>query len=195
LKMHKESATKGSFKMTRVLLLNASYEPLNVITWRRAISLILRERVDPATDEAVMIQGLGQGLKIPTVVRLRRYINVPRRGARWSRKMVLQRDGYRCIYCHTRPGEARHGRLMQHQDFTIDHILPVSRGGKSTWTNTACACIHCNQRKGNRLPHEAGMDLLWEPKTPRVDYLVAGGDVPAAWRIYLQVVTTQHPSP
>jgi 5-methylcytosine-specific restriction endonuclease McrA len=73
------------------------------------------------------------------------------------------------------------------RDFTIDHILPVSRGGKNTWGNTICACPACNQRKGNRLPNEASMKLLWEPKTPRASYLVVQGDIPAAWKLYLEM--------
>lgn len=173
--------------MDRVLLLNASYEPLNVIPLRRAMSLLLRGRVDAASEESLVIYGADSGFKIPMVLRLRRYVNVPRRGARWSRKAILQRDTYQCIYCGISIGGNRTGQILQRKDFTIDHILPVSRGGKSTWTNTACACIHCNQRKGNRLPHEAGMNLRWEPKTPRVDYLVATGNIPSSWKMYLQM--------
>lgn len=65
--------------------------------------------------------------------------------------------------------------------------MPSSRGGRNSWGNTACACAKCNHRKGNRTPHEAGMKLLWEPKTPRVDYLVASGELPEAWKFYLEV--------
>lgn len=170
-----------------VLLLNASYEPLSVIPQRRALSLLLRERVDAVTDEVVTLQGITHDLSIPTVLRLRRYVRAPRRGVRWSRRNVLQRDGYRCIYCGIAASEDRGGTLLTRRDYTIDHIVPSSRGGKNTWSNTACACPSCNSRKGNRMPHEAGMPLLWEPKTPRVDYLVAMGDVPKSWKVYLEV--------
>jgi 5-methylcytosine-specific restriction endonuclease McrA len=170
-----------------VLLLNASYEPLSVIPQRRALSLLLRDRVDAVTDETVTLQGVAGELSIPTVLRLRRYINAPRRGVRWSRRNVMQRDGYRCIYCGVQPGEYRGRQLLLRSDFTIDHIIPSSRGGKNTWSNTACACPACNSRKGDRTPHEAGMPLLWEPKTPRVDYLVASGEIPQAWKIYLEM--------
>ncbi len=170
-----------------VLLLNASYEPLAVIPQRRAMSLMLRGRVDAATEEAMIIRGASNVLRIPTVIRLRRYINVPRRGARWTRRGVLQRDGYCCIYCGIRAGQRQRGQLLNKHNFTVDHLIPRSRGGKNSWGNTACACPFCNTRKGGRTPHEAGMPLRWEPKIPRVGYLVASGEIPAAWKVYLEV--------
>jgi len=170
-----------------VLLLNATYEPLAVIPQRRAVSLLLRGGVDAVTDETLTIAGITNSLSIPTVIRLRRYVKAPRRGVRWSRRGVLQRDNYCCVYCNTRAGEQQHGKLLMKSDFTIDHVIPRSRGGRNTWGNTACACPHCNQRKGDRTPHEAGMPMHWEPKTPRVDYLVASGEVPKAWKIYLEI--------
>lgn len=173
--------------MADVLLLNASFEPLGIITQRRAVSLLLKGRVEAASREAVEIQGVSDVLRVPTVIRLRRYVNVPRRGVRWSRKAVLQRDNFTCAYCGRRPGDWQHGYLLTRQSFTVDHILPISRGGKSTWGNTVCACPACNQRKGSRLPHEAHMKLQWEPKTPRANYIVAWGEVPAAWKVYLEV--------
>ncbi len=173
--------------MTAILLLNASYEPLSIIPQRRALSLLMRERVDAATDHAITIQGVGGDFDIPSVMRLRRYISVPRRGARWSRKAVLQRDGFQCIYCGVEAGQRRKGITIKRGDFTVDHIIPRSRGGRSTWSNTACACPDCNNRKANRTPHEANMAMRWEPKMPRVNYLIASGDIPAAWKIYLEV--------
>lgn len=168
-----------------ILLLNASYEPLAVIPRRRALSLLLRGRVDGVTEETIALSGIAQTLAIPTVLRLRRYVNAPRRGTRWSRQGVLKRDNYTCIYCGIQAGDSRRGRVIQRVDFTIDHLLPRSRGGRNIWTNTACACAACNGRKGDRTPHEAGLSMLWEPKTPRVDYLVASGEVPEAWKFYL----------
>lgn len=173
--------------MAAVLLLNASYEPLAVIPVKRAMSLLLRDRVDAVTEERLTVHGAGDSLVLPTVIRLRRYVRVPRRGVRWSRRGVLQRDGYRCIYCGIQAGIPHHGRLLTKSEFTIDHLIPRSRGGGNSWSNTACACPVCNQRKGDRMPHEAGMNLLWEPKTPRVDYLVASGSVPTAWKLYLEI--------
>lgn len=173
--------------MERVLLLNASYEPLCVVTSRRALALILKGRVEAACGDLLEIQGVSHKLRIPTVIRLRRYINVPRRGARWSRQAVFQRDNYTCGYCGICLGEKQRNKSLSRSDFTIDHVLPVSRGGKNSWTNTVCACAVCNQRKSNRTPHEANMRLNWEPKMPRVTYLVASGQIPASWKVYLEV--------
>ncbi|MBN1260486.1 MAG: HNH endonuclease [Anaerolineae bacterium] len=170
-----------------VLLLNAGYEPLGIITHRRALSLMLRGRVEPACDESFEMRGASSDIHIPTVIRLRYYVNVPQRGIHWSRQAVFRRDQYICGYCGLKPGDKQRGQVMKPGDFTIDHILPVSRGGKSTWGNTVCACPVCNQRKADRLPNEAGMKLLWEPKTPRSTYLVASGDIPASWKIYLKM--------
>ena len=170
-----------------ILLLNASYEPLSVVTQKRALSLILKGRVDAACDEAVEIQGVSRRLQIPRVIRLRRYVNVPRRGVRWSRKAVLQRDQYTCAYCGVQPGHKQRGQILTRQNFSVDHIMPISRGGKNTWGNTVCACALCNQRKGNRTPHEINWKLRWEPKMPRTTYLVASGNIPASWKIYLQM--------
>ncbi len=171
--------------MPQVLLLNASYEPLAVITLRRALALMLKNQVEAACNETVELRGITHCLRVPTVIRLRRYVNVPRRGARWTRRGVLQRDNYTCAYCGIQSGGMQRGQLLTRQDFTIDHIVPVSRGGKNTWGNTICACPQCNQRKGNRMPHEAQMTLRWEPKIPRVTYLVAWGNVPTTWKVYL----------
>ncbi len=170
-----------------VLLLNASYEPLSVIPKRRAISLMLRGRVDAASEESLHMRGASSTVQIPRVLRLRKYVNVPRRGARWSRRAVFQRDNYTCIYCGIMLGDLKKGKAMTRTAFTLDHILPKSRGGRNTWGNTACACASCNQRKDNKLPNEAGMKLLWEPKIPRVNYLIASSEVPDSWKVYLEV--------
>ncbi len=173
--------------MGAVLLLNASYEPLSVISQKRALSLLLRGRVETATDDVLTINAGEKDFSIPTVLRLRRYIYVPRRSASWSRRGVLERDNFTCIFCGVHSGDKRSGKFICKDEFTIDHLIPRSKGGQNTWGNTACACQDCNQRKGDRRPHEAGMPLLWEPKTPRVDYLVASGSVPTSWKMYLEV--------
>lgn len=169
-----------------VLLLNASYEPLSVIPKRRAISLMLRGRVDPASEDSLYIRTVSASIEVPHVLRLRKYVNVPRRGARWSRRAVFQRDNYTCVYCGIMLGDLRKGKPITRASFTLDHVLPKSRGGRNTWGNTVCSCASCNQRKDNKLPNEAGIKMLWEPKTPRVTYLVATGDIPDSWKIYLE---------
>jgi 5-methylcytosine-specific restriction endonuclease McrA len=170
-----------------VLLLNASFEPLDIIPVRRAMSLILRDRVVAACQEAVELHSVSDTWRIPSVIRLRYYVNVPRRGISWSREAVLRRDRYTCGYCGIRISDRRRGMVMEKQHFTVDHVLPLSRGGKNTWGNTICACAICNQRKANHLPNEVQMHLLWEPKTPRTRYIVAAGEIPAAWKVYLNI--------
>lgn len=170
-----------------VLLLNASYEPLDIISLRRAVSLLLRDRVEAACAESVALRGATTTWRVPTVIRLRYYVNAPRRGVTWGREAVLRRDHFTCAYCGVQVGQRHDGRIYNRQDFTVDHILPVSRGGRNTWGNTVCACQSCNQRKANRLPHEANMRLHWEPKTPRARYIVALGEIPATWKAYLEL--------
>lgn len=170
-----------------VLLLNASYEPLAIIPYRRAVALLLRDRVEAASAEAAVLRAADGALHVPRILRLRRYIQAPRRNAHWSRAGVLRRDRYTCIYCGSAPGDRQGAHMLDKRDFTVDHIVPRSRGGRNTWGNTACACTRCNNRKGDRLPHEIGLRLRWEPKTPRVDYLVLSGDIPEAWKVYLEL--------
>jgi 5-methylcytosine-specific restriction endonuclease McrA len=173
--------------MAQVLLLNASYEPLGTISWRRAIQLILAEKVHAVEGLARSVRSVNRIVDVPSVVRLTYYVNVPRRGATWSRLGVLKRDGWECIYCGVRPGERKGSKLYQQSDFTLDHIRPRSRGGHNTWGNTACACAVCNHRKADRTPHEAGMKLRYEPKIPRTNILVVSGQVPVEWKKYLEM--------
>jgi 5-methylcytosine-specific restriction endonuclease McrA len=173
----------------RVLLLNgSSWEPLAIISVPRAINLVLAEKAVIIEETGHFLKSVGSRFPIPSVIALRTYINVPRRKAHWSRKGVLARDNYTCIYCGTRPGDIVRGKIMTKADLTVDHILPRSRGGKDNWTNTACACYSCNHRKSDKLPGEAGMKMMWEPKTPRTSYLViAVGSGPDAWKHYIEV--------
>jgi len=170
-----------------VLLLNASYEPLNVITIKEAVGLMLRDVVHEVDGIAARLRTTRTIFEVPSVIRLKYYVNVPHKTITWSRNKVLKRDNYTCIFCGISVGDERGGRVLRHRSFTLDHLIPLSKGGKNTWGNTACACYQCNHRKADRSPHEAGMKLLWEPKRPRVDYLVAGGDVPSEWKIYIEM--------
>ena len=170
-----------------VLLLNASYEPLQMITIRRAVNLMLAEKVQAVEGIASRLRTVNREFEVPSVVRLTYYVNVPRLGITWSRRAVLERDGWQCVFCGIVMGEKRNGRFLNKYDFTIDHIIPKSRGGANTWGNTACACGPCNNRKANRTPHEAGMKMLYEPKTPRGQVLVVRGNVPKEWVKYLNL--------
>lgn len=162
-----------------ILLLNASYEPLTVVPLARAVKLLLRDRAEAVSDEHVTIVSPAQTLAVPQVLRLKLYVRVPhRRTPAWNRRGVFQRDDYMCAYC---------GRRCPATALTVDHVIPVSQGGASTWGNTVTACPRCNQRKADRTPHEAGMKLLIEPKSPRTSYLVASGGIPAAWKVWIEL--------
>jgi 5-methylcytosine-specific restriction endonuclease McrA len=173
----------------RVLLLNGnSWEPLAIISIPRAINLLIAGKATVVEQSGRSLKTVSSTFPVPSVIALRTYINVPRRKAQWSRKGILARDNYTCIYCGVRPGDTLRGLAVGKSDFTVDHLLPRSRGGRDTWSNTACACYVCNHRKGDRLPEEAGMKLRWEPKIPRTSYLViAVGSGPDAWRQYIEV--------
>lgn len=177
-----------SILQTRVLLLNGStWEPLSVITVPRAMNLLLAGKAIIVEQSGRFVHTVRDRFEVPSVIALKTYINVPRRRAHWSRKGVLMRDHYTCIYCAVKPGSMVKGKVLGKSDFTVDHIIPRSRGGRDQWTNTACACSSCNHRKGDRLPNEAGMKLRWEPKTPRTSYLVvAVGSGPDAWKRYIE---------
>lgn len=171
-----------------VLLLNGStWEPIDIISVPRAINLLLADKAVVVEQSGRLLRSVRDSFPVPSVIALRYYINVPRRGARWSRRAVLMRDNYTCVYCGVKLGDFVRGQALRKQDFTVDHIVPKSRGGVDGWTNTVSACYACNHRKGNRLPSEAGMRMRWEPKIPRTSYLVISvGSGPEAWKKYIE---------
>jgi 5-methylcytosine-specific restriction endonuclease McrA len=139
--------------MGHVLVLNASYEPLNITTWRRATVMLLKGKAEGLEhDEDRLIR---PDLLLPTVIRLRQFVRVPYKPLPLTRRNVFQRDGHACQYCGLR------GEML-----SIDHVLPRSRGGVDAWENVTTACLPCNVRKGNRTPREAGMPLRREPRRP-----------------------------
>lgn len=139
--------------MSQVLVLNASYEPLNITSWRRAMVMVLKGKAEGLEHDASRLLRPDQVL--PTVIRLRQFVRVPYRPMPLTRRNVFQRDGHRCQYC----GSA-------HAALSIDHVMPRSRGGSDSWDNVTTACLACNVRKGNRTPREAGMPLLRQPHRP-----------------------------
>ena len=139
--------------MGQVLVLNASYEPLNITSWRRATVMLLKGKAEGL--EHAHDQLLRPGLNRPTVIRLRQFVRVPFRPLPLTRRNVFHRDGHRCQYCG-----------ISSDRLSIDHIQPRSRGGTHSWDNVTTACLSCNVRKGNRTPREAGMPLHREPHRP-----------------------------
>lgn len=145
--------------MSGVLVLNASYEPLHVISLRRAMVLLLKEKAEIVEAAERKLQTMQREYPLPLVIRLVTYIRIPRRlTLPLNRRNVFIRDEYTCQYCGRQPGRA---------SLTMDHLIPRSRGGGLTWENIVTACVHCNQKKGNRLPEECGMHLRRAPFRPR----------------------------
>ena len=138
--------------MSKVLVLNASYEPLNICSWRRAVILILKGKAEQIEHNGKLVYA---DFPLPTVIRLRSYVKIPYKEITLSRRNVLHRDSYTCQYC----GDRRH-------DLTIDHIIPRSRGGIDSWDNVVAACLRCNVKKGDRTPKESGMALMCHPRRP-----------------------------
>ena len=141
---------------SRVLLLNASFEPLAVVTAKRAIVLLLAGKAEcvQVALEGAAFRSENLSLPAPSVMRLSRYVRVPYRHAvPMTRAGVLRRDGRRCAYCARRAD-------------TIDHVVPRSRGGKHTWENCVAACRACNSRKADRLVEELGWTLKVRPGPP-----------------------------
>ena len=165
--------------MSRVLVLNATYEPLSVVSVQRAIVLLLKEKAEliEATEER--LHAARASLPVPLVIRLVYCVRLPRRTlVSPSRQSVLLRDRYTCQYCGDTPPRAT---------LTLDHILPRSRGGLTTWENVVTACRPCNVRKGDRLPEEAGMLLRRRPGRPHyLAFLLLTGAFPRdVWDKYI----------
>jgi len=151
------------------LALNASFEPLTIIPARRAIRLVLDQKAEILeVDDARAFRSQRTQLPFPTVIRLVRFVHVPRRFRRQvTNTFLFARDEYTCQYC------GRHrGQLKGRQFLTRDHIVPLSRGGDNSWQNLVASCSPCNNRKGDRLPVEAGMRLLTKPREPNYVRLV-----------------------
>jgi len=145
------------------LALNASFEPLTIVPPRRAVRLVLDGKAEVLEEDGQRcFRSERQTVPWPAVIRLVRFVHVPRRFRRQvTNTFLFARDDYTCQYC----GRHKH-ELRGRQFLTRDHILPVSRGGDNTWENVVTSCSPCNNRKGGRLPSEAGLRLLSEPGEP-----------------------------
>ena len=139
--------------MGHVLVLNASYEPLNITTWRRAVVMVLKGKAEGLEHDPV--RRIREDTLLPTVIRLRHFVRVPYKPLPLTRRNLFHRAGHRCQYCGASA-----------QQLSVDHVVPRSRGGLDTWENVTTACLSCNVRKGNRTPREAAMPLLRPPHRP-----------------------------
>lgn len=164
----------------RVLKLNADYQPMEIITWRKAIELWWDDKVEIVTDyEDFQLKSVSITMNCPAVVRMLQYCGW-RRKVKCTRNNIMRRDKWTCQYCGIKPGTA---------DLNLDHVVPRSRGGKTTWDNVVTSCIKCNSRKADKTPSEANMKLNSEPRRPSghdwMKLLVAVPKTPDAWRDYL----------
>ena len=151
------------------LALNASFEPLTILPMERALRLVIEEKAEVLEqDDARIFRSAREHFAAPLVIRLKRFVHVPRRFRRQvTNTFLFARDGYRCQYC------GRHRSNFRGREFlTRDHIFPLSRGGENVWENVTTACSPCNNRKGNHLPDEAGLRLHSVPREPNYVELV-----------------------
>jgi 5-methylcytosine-specific restriction endonuclease McrA len=141
--------------LSPVLVLNASYEPINVCAARRALVLVLKGVAMTEEENGHFLHSARVAMRLPSVIRLLEYRRIPHQSRALSRKNILLRDRNTCQYC---------GTVMASGELTLDHVVPRSRGGSSTWENLVACCHPCNRRKGNQFPQEAGMKLMREPR-------------------------------
>jgi len=138
-----------------VLVLNASYEPINICGARRALVLVLKGIARAEEEHGLMLHAQRAHVAMPSVIRLLEYRRIPHQTRALSRKNILLRDRNTCQYCAT---------VLPSGELTLDHVIPRSRGGSSTWENLVACCHSCNRRKGNQFAAEAGMKLMREPR-------------------------------
>ena len=161
--------------MARALLLNASFEPLCVVSSRRAVVLVLKEKAEVVERNGAELHSERAVVPVPSVIRLVHFVRVPYRArVPMTRAALMHRDRFRCAYCG---GKAD----------TVDHVVPRSRGGPHAWENVVASCRSCNSRKEDRLPAEAGLRLHHPPRAPHSSlWLVAtAGSLDPAWEAYL----------
>jgi 5-methylcytosine-specific restriction endonuclease McrA len=160
-----------------VLVLNATYEPINVCTVRRAVVLLLKEKAELVERSTWDLHAESVTFARPVVIRLVAYVKVPRdtHKRKITRRAVFARDGWTCQYCGSR------------SNLTVDHVIPRSKGGGSSWENIVAACAPCNRRKGDHLPNAIGMVPRTPPRTPHpaIFIHVASPTIPTGWRQYL----------
>lgn len=164
----------------QTLVLSQGYEPVKIVSWQRAITMLFLHKVEVIEEYDRNIKTTSFVAKIPAVVRLLKAFRRYKKPVKFSRINIYGRDKYTCQYC---------GVKKSIHDLTYDHIVPRSRGGKTSWTNIATCCQGCNGRKANRTPEQAGMRLLQEPaqpvSSPVLVVTVSRQSAPDAWRDYL----------
>lgn len=161
---------------SQVLLLNQNYEPMSVTNAKKAIILLYLGKAEIIEKNSGYVRSVSTRFPLPSVVRLTRFISMPRKRIVLSRKNIIKRDGHTCQYCGDRSNPV-----------TIDHVIPRVRGGQDTWENLVCACLSCNNRKGDRTPEEAGFALAKKPQRPNFIFFIRYNIsvLDERWRPYL----------
>ena len=168
--------------MEQTLLLNATYEPLKVVHWQKAMTLWCQGKVEIIASHDREIRAVSFSVKLPSVIRLLRYVRIKKRFdyVPFSRANIYARDGYTCQYC---------SQQFPTQELTFDHVVPVSQGGRKDWENIVTCCVSCNRRKGGRTPEEARMRLIKPPRrpdsAPAIRITIGLRNAPDSWRDYL----------
>ncbi len=167
----------------RSLLLNASYEPMQIVTWQKALVLWFQGKVEILEYHSAFARSVQRKFQLPSVLRLKTYVRPRTAGAvRFCRENVYIRDNYTCQYC---------GNKFSHRNLTLDHVIPASHNGPKNWTNVVSACRDCNQKKANRTPRTANMPLLNEPRAPNwkpaLQIEVSEDHFPQDWAPYLRL--------
>jgi 5-methylcytosine-specific restriction endonuclease McrA len=170
--------------MHRTLLLNASFEPLDIVTWKKGIQLLFQVKTEVLEESEESIQTVQLSIKIPTVLRLTKYVKIyqKKETIRFSRCNILVRDKNTCQYCDT---------CTNTMQLTLDHVIPVVQGGKKSWENIVTACKNCNQKKGGRTPEQAKMKLIQKPKKPHWlstrKFKIDTNETPERWKFYIKI--------
>ncbi len=141
----------------RVLLLNASYEPLKILSWQKAICMWFDDKVEIVKEYEFSLTSASSSMLCPAVVRLKKYVSHRRDRVKFNRINLFARDNFQCQYC---------GESFPPKQLTYDHVHPKSQGGKTCWENIVTACYPCNSSKADRTPEQANMELLHEPVKP-----------------------------
>ena len=169
----------------RTLLLNSTYEPLRVISWQRAVTMVYVGKVEVIKSYDSVLRSMTARLQTPAVVRLMQFVNRHRVRISFSRRNVFLRDGFECQYC---------GVSLPASELTTDHVVPRSHGGATNWDNMVTACSPCNLRKGGRTPKQARMVLNTRPSRPHhlpsLALRLRQESAPTAWHEFLGVGST-----
>jgi len=166
--------------MERALLLNATYEPLRVVSWRKAVIMLTLGKVEVVETYDRVIHGVSFSIKLPSVIRLFRFVKKRSFSIKFSRQNIYLRDKGMCQYC---------GKYYRRDLVTYDHVVPRSKGGLTDWTNIVTCCRSCNRKKGGSTPKEAGMRLIRPPQPPPwppiLTIVIGFQETPVSWRPYL----------